>query len=395
MVRIAPKTLTLEMIESASEIQTWLNQFPANDRAVASNLLLKLKFVTRDAYSEWLKSALSGLTEAQCALYAVRKFNKQEERRLWSSTGEMVNRPDASLGSEDLVRSVIAGLIKSDNARFLDHPSLNNLRDRRVHEVALIDDSIGSGKRVSDYIKIMFSNATFLSWWSFGWTRLDIVAFARTNEAQKMIIDHAPGSDHPIRKHPKSRKLNFLSESIYQINQLEARWGSGFQRIIDLCASQKKIPKDRRFGFRGTMANTVFYHSVPNNIPGVLWYASEGWVPLFPRRSVPEWLPTLLEGAISPTLISKGVSRPLLAVLQLIKRGIRNQHSLARSLGVDNVFLQQLLMSGRHSGFLTPGNRLTRVGVQVVWAMQQGSEKEECNRSLYVPEKWCVDRRTV
>ncbi|MFZ0749274.1 MAG: hypothetical protein WAM70_07930, partial [Pyrinomonadaceae bacterium] len=242
---------------------------------------------------------------------------------------------------------------------------------------------------------IMLTNKTFLSWWSFGWLRFHIVAFARTNEATQMITDETPGSDHPIRKHPKSGKLSFRSKSIYPLSRLELRWGNEFQRIVDLCSSYKAIPKAWRLGFRGTMANTVFYHSVPNNIPGVLWYESESWAPLFPRRSVPEWLPTLLERAISPPLMGKKVSAPLLDLLRLIKRGIRNQNSLARSLGVDITFLQQLLMSGRESGFLTLGNRLTKAGAQVIWAMQQGSETDKFDRSLYVPEKWCVDRRTI
>jgi len=395
-MRVTPKNLTLEMIEDSPEIQDWLNQFPDSDRLTAIDLLLKLEFVTRDAYSEWLKTTLSGLTEEKCALLAVRKFSKLEDRCLWDSSGEMVNRPSSSLGSEDLVRSVIAGLMKSNKTHFLDHPSLNELRRGEVHEVALIDDSIGSGKRVSDYIKIMLTNKTFLSWWSFGWIRfLHIVAFARTDEAKEMITKKTPGSDHPIRKHPKSEKLNFCSHSRYEIGQLEKRWGSGFRGIVDLCASQKAIPIKRRLGFRGTMSNIVFYHSVPNNIPGMLWDESESWVPLFPGRSVPDWLPTLLEGPKSSTLMGKRVSGPLLTLLRLIKRGIRNQNSLARSLGVDITFLQQLLASGRDSGFLTLGNRLTKAGVQVIWATQQGAEIDKFDRSLYVPEKWCVDRRTI
>ncbi|PWT73027.1 MAG: hypothetical protein C5B59_14395 [Bacteroidetes bacterium] len=393
-MRSVQKILTLEMVEGSSEIQTWLNQFSDKDRVVATDLLLKLKFVPRDAYSEWLKTTLSGLSENQCGLYAVRKFGKNEDLCLWNASGEMLKRQNLSLGSEDLVRSVIAGLMKSDKSRFLDHPSLNELRDLKVHEIALIDDSIGSGKRVSDYIKIMLTNKTFLSWWSFGWIRFHIVAFARTNEATKIITDEIPGSNHPIRKHRKSEKLNFSSDSIYQTSQLEARWGREFQGIVNLCASQKAIPARRRLGFRGTMSNLVFYHSVPNNIPGMLWHESESWTPLFPSRSVPEWLPTLLDGA-SLTPRGKGVSDSMLALLQLIKRGIRNQNSLARSLGVDGVFLQQLILSGKKSGFLTSGNRLTKAGVQIIWATQHGSEIEEFDRSLYVPEKWCVDRRTI
>jgi len=210
-----------------------------------------------------------------------------------------------------------------------------------------------------------------------------------------MIIEKTPGSDHPIRKYPKSRKIAFSSPLIYQTSHLETRWGSRFQKIVDVCKSQKAIPANLRLGFRGTMANVVFYHSVPNNIPGVLWYECEKWAPLFPRRSVPEWLPSLLEGSPSPRQSDGKISETLLAVLLLIKRGIRNQSTLARALGVDVTFVRQLLAGGQDSGFLTVSNRLTKTGVQVIRATKQGSEIDQFDRSLYVPKKWRVDRATT
>lgn len=211
-----------------------------------------------------------------------------------------------------------------------------------------------------------------------------------------MIVDSTPGSNHPIRKYPKSKKLEFTSQPpVYQASHLESRCGGRFQAIMDLCESQKIIPANYRFGYRGTMANMIFYHSVPNNIPGLLWYRSEKWAPLFPRRSVPEWLPRLLEGASQVTTRGAKVSETLIVTLRSIKRGVRNQNSLARVVGVDVPFLQQLLASGRQSGFLTEGYRLTKAGAQVIWEANQRPEIEEFDRSLYVPKKWRVDQGTT
>jgi hypothetical protein len=144
------------------------------------------------------------------------------------------------------------------------------------------------------------------------------------------------------------------------------------------------------------MSNLVFYHSVPNNIPGLLWYSSAKWVPLFPGRSVPEWLPSVLEGSsqVSTQKIGK-LSETLITTIRALKKGIRNQNSLARAVGVDIPFLQQLLASGRQSGFLTEGNRLTKAGAQVIWEADRRPKIDDFDRSLYVPQKWRVDQGTA
>lgn len=384
------------MIEDCAEVRSWLSQFQNDKHIAAIALLLKLQFVTRDDYAEWLKATLTGLSATRCALYAVRKFDKESE--LWDDAGEVVRRPSSSLGSEDLVQSVVASLIKSDEGRFLDNPNLKDLKDRKVHDIALLDDSIGSGNRVSTFIQMMMKNKTFLSWWSLGWLNLYIVAFARTIESAGRIIKTIPGSDHPVRKFPKSSKVHFISHLTYQETHLYSRWGTNFQKTLDLCRSQKEVPMHFRLGFGETMANIVFYHSVPDNIPGMLWYdGKKNWIPLFPNRTVPEWLPRLLDTTPHGQTQSgtRRIPESLLAVLQLIKKGIRNRNSLAHSLGLDARVLQQILSQGQESGFLTPGTRLTEAGLRAVQAEDPGSGVEFFDRSLYIPQKWRVDRGTV
>jgi hypothetical protein len=392
-VNITLKKFSLEMIEGCPQAKEWLGQFPKDRRGTATNLLLNLQFLTRDTYSEWLKTTLWDLRDGPCALYAVRKFDRGISC-LWNPAGEVVGRPSSSLGSEDLVHSVISGLIKADGQRFLDHPNLEELKIRKVKSIVLIDDSIGSGDRVSSYIKLMMSSKTFLSWWSFGWVRLNVVAFARTKGAEIRIVELAAGSNHPKRKFPKASKIGFLGHLAYEETDLSSRWGPNYQSIIDLCDSISSIPSIVRRGFGNTMANIVFYHSVPDNLPGVLWFQCSEWDALFPDRSVPKWLPVLLDCA-SSTQRQGSLSESFLTVLRLIKKGMRNEHSLARAMGLDAAVLRQILVRGRDSGLLTKGNRLTKAGSQRVWAEKQESDIDQFDRSLYVPSRWCVGQGTV
>jgi len=40
-------------------------------------------------------------------------------------------------------------------------------------------------------------------------------------------------------------------------------------------------------GFKKTKGMMAFEHSVPNNLPAILWKVARGWKPLFPNRAVP------------------------------------------------------------------------------------------------------------
>ena len=390
------KRFSLELVENCQEVQAWLDQFPGDDRITATNLLLRLQFVPRDTYSEWLKATILNLTPNPCALYAVRKFDEATQG-IWGEAGSVVGRPSSSLGSEDLVHSVISSVIKSHSRHFQDHPSLEDIKSSNVHDIALIDDSIGSGQRVYTFIQMMMRNRTFLSWWSFGWINLHIIAFARTIEGTKRIIEETPGSDHAVRRFPKSQKIHFKSLFSYQASLPQHQWGRDYQNIINLCDSQRSLPAWCRRGFDETMANIIFYHSVPNNTPGVLWKRNRRWAPLFPQRSVPEWLPRLLETNLTAqNRIGMGdVPEYLLTVLLLVKKGIRNESSLARIIGFDTSVMKQIVSRARASGFLTAGNRLTEAGRKLVWAEDKGKHVDCFNRTLYIPTAWCVGGGTV
>lgn len=59
------QTLTLNQIDSSPEIATWLSQFKSDeDKLIAKQMLLRLRFVSRGRFSLWFKEALDGfLTE--------------------------------------------------------------------------------------------------------------------------------------------------------------------------------------------------------------------------------------------------------------------------------------------------------------------------------------------
>ncbi len=71
---------------------------------------------------------------------------------MWDKDGMVIARPPASLGSEDLVQSIVSNIIKAKQQFLLDHPNIDELRRNKIHDIILVDDSIGSGDRVRSFI---------------------------------------------------------------------------------------------------------------------------------------------------------------------------------------------------------------------------------------------------
>lgn len=364
-------------------------------------MLMRLHFVSSDEYAAWLRQELENRLSSPIAVFAIRKFDRSV-KCIWDDSGEVVERPAQSQGSEDLVHSVIANVKKNAKDNLLDHPSLDDLKKSKVRNLVLIDDSIGSGSRVKSYIQRMLSNPKFLSWWNYGFIRLHVVAFARTVEGQELITSAVGGSNHHKRKFPISTKLQFAGLYCYPKRPLRQRWGPAWQHVRDAARSCSRIPANRRLGFDGTMANFVFFHSVPNNIPGVLWFDREGWKPLFPQRSLPSWAVELLldknaaMGAHERTVSVSHQDPPeVLSVLGIVKSGYRIESRIAWRAGLDTKVTSEILSKLRTSGLISLENRLTEAGNRMLKQPNKETHVAQKSGVLYIPTQWCADQEEV
>lgn len=391
--------LSVMAVESSPKIRDWLSQFPDDKQITAKMMLCRLNFVSRDTYSEWFRKVIAALPTGEThALYAVRKL-REDETDLWSEEGTVASRPGTSLGSEDLVYSLISNVVRADPSRLLDHPSLAVLRKAKVHDFVLVDDSIGSGDRVSGFINVMLNHPTFLSWWNYGFIRINVISFTRTRESESKIIAKIRGSDHSKRKYPKSSKIEFTSEVVYSTDWIESRWGENYRDILDLCRDQTKVKKWARLGYGDVMANTVFHHSVPNNLPGVVWFQNEKWNGLFPGRALPDWLLALLDEhyqrSNSSASTKADVPEDIKQLLVLVKRGIRRTTSLASRLNCDHKFAMGLLARATELGLVSEHGRLTPVGLDLLKQENTLQALPTWDRSLYIPTSWCAGRATI
>ena len=401
-MEIRLKSLSLDSIEHSAEIQSWLRQFAAVNRHAATSIISRLQFVDRDQYGSWLLDKLATYANGMPhAVYAVRKFS-ESPLALWGANGGVVPRPPATLGSEDFIASILSQATKQHRDWLYDHPSLQTLREHRIHNMVLLDDSIGSGKRVGDFIRLMTNHPTFKSWWSYGVLKLHVVSLARTTQSEVTIRKGLAGSDHGKRKRRSSDKLRFDSDYVYDALDLRRRWGEMHESIADLCDSTTAIPSRFRRGYGRVMGNLVFYHSVPNNIPGTLFSSSGGWRPIFPDRTLPGWCSQLIDspmrqaGTTAPRPdYQNSVPEPVVELLANISSGIRTKSGLARRLDLDKAPLQQMLAKCVRAGLLSEEIRLTPAGLDALRTRNSDRIGTIRDRSLYVPTSWCTDQGTA
>lgn len=392
------KKLLPEDIENSEEIQLWLSQFLNKDILTVKSLLCRLHFISKDEFSNWLLEKLAQYSKLEeesklIAIYSVRKFDGIENESLWLENGKLHPRPAQTQGSEDFVSSIISNATRQHKKRFLDHPSIDDIRYNKVRNIILVDDSIGSGKRVGKFIKSLARNKTFLSWWSRGYITIRVLSYARTIQSEKNILKHAPGSNCVTRKIKLSSKLVFESDVVYDVNKLHTRWGKTSDAILSLCSSTKGIARNRRKGYGNVMGNIVFYHSVPNNIPGLLYVPSEKWNPLFPGRVLPNWLINLLDrrsGSKKNNLQEKDL---MFDFLNLIKSGLRTRASLSRRLDCDVKITQEFIDDAIKIGFISDRMRLTKSGKNHL--CKKNNLKKELDYTLYIPYTWTADQGTI
>lgn len=388
------KHLSVDKIESSPEITQWLSQFNDNQKPIAKIMLSKLTFISRDEFTRWLRKIISKLPEENAiAFYSVRKLNNTGNT-YWDSRGNVISRPGHSQGSEDLVYSIISNIVRSSKNKYLDHPSIIELKGLKVRNYVLIDDSIGSGERVSEFINAMLSHPTFLSWWSLGLVRITLISFARTMGSEARIINAIRGSDHGCRKFRKSEKIEFISKFVYHEKWLESRWGKNYSDVLSLCYNHKKIPKWARLGYGEVLSNIVFYHSVPNNTPGIFWFSDKKWQGLMPERAIPNWLLDLLDNDVhNGKENSSPLSPEIVKLLDLIKCGVRDKSSISMRLNVDYSYVNDLIQYAEKLGLLTAETRLSKVGLNTLInaKLEYEQKKSEWDFSLYIPTSWCVD----
>ncbi len=283
----------------------WLKQFDAEDIETAHLLLDSLVFISNKELVDGIKRCIDAFLdthEGKVAIYVAREVPKnvkdywkiQEEnriervlkRQLEETAGirppsnsktkktiidkaptyfkNKVSRPNPigsskkGIGSEGtfahLCRDICAG-----NNRLLDHPSLSGIKRSICSWLLCIDDIIGSGKRMEEFVRWLNMHKTIKSKRSFRWIKFAAISYAV--------------SEIGLARIENFKILESIGYSTY-VPAGRTFWAD-LQRnkIIEFCKKYGQQTSKSWFacGFKNSMTFTVFEHKCPNTAPAILW----------------------------------------------------------------------------------------------------------------------------
>ena len=328
------------------------------------------------------------------ALFAIREINERvsyfQQTSVKNKSAKFVSplTRSANIGSEGHVTSIIRQIANGDPSKFINHPTVDEMRRRRCRGIFVIDDLIGSGNRTRKFLDAIWLDRTIRSWWSLGYTSLRAIAYSSTRY----------GLRHVARA--KYRPTVVVDRTCPTFPELP--WPM-YKRdaIAILCRlyGNHTSKPAMAMGYKETMAALVFEHGCPNNTPAILWAASakhKNWQPLFPQRTIPADTHTVFPPEIArrdpiSVLIDAGqsrlaktglrsighiTSRQEFALLALLAKGRRRNEALTFATGLSNLQVERRLQKYISWGFMTFTRRVTQGGLDELEHARRFSKKD-------------------
>ncbi|WP_455710630.1 phosphoribosyltransferase-like protein [Streptomyces achromogenes] len=376
---------------STPEGKSWIQNFPAEDRETAELLINSLRIFSADDFrSRLLKMILDRLAEVRgpVAVYPVKNTRKNEQEPLPFPAYRKLP------GSYAIVANIIRDAVENPpkGVAASGAPELCELRDGKFRSVLLIDDYAGSGGLAVRHGKGWMRNTTIRSWRSYGLLEIHYASFAVSSLA-----------DRNIKKERLFDSVSFLE---YGVDFASARWTSRERESIeDLCRAYA-WKKEYAYGRDKSRGLCVMPHTVPNNLPAVLWQkkgpSGGPWEPLFRTRRMNPRQQIELAGygrrieieEISAEIGQRRLARQLdsrlrdespelkklLVLLGALAARKRRDHTLSVHFGVPVGVIAQMLSVGRTLGLIDEERRLTDAG----WAELRSARR--ATKQLPTPE---------
>lgn len=383
----------------------WLEQFELKDKETAERMVSSLTLISHSEFSRAVQRLLeieANKYSESIAFYSVRELSRDKdffEQTCDNETGEVQSLSSGSNhGSEAIITNLIRNFCNTDRNRLLNHPNLDQMRSAKCRTIVYVDDFIGSGNRMCNFLRAFWDHPSIRSWYSFKYIKFVVVAYSGTDAGIKNVENHKTKPAVIYERHcPSFRDMPWRPK--YKTEMID------FFREYGKKTSKKQNP----FGYGSTMTSIVFEHGCPNNVPPILWapdHEKAPWVALFPRRSVlsaeksafpPEITHrdsrvTLLgigqkKIAISGALFRRGeTGEMILLILALIAQGQRKQATLSYATGLNKEMCAKIIDKCIKWGLITQTKRLTEAGNSEL----QAAKKFGKNSKLKLPD-WGED----
>jgi hypothetical protein len=369
--------------------EQWLKNFDEADRATARELTAALVLVSHNEFERGLTSLVYEVGQTIkgfVALYGAREFDESFRFGMGHGGEEIDATPrGVDIGSEGRLANIIRNISLSNPSKFLNHPTLDEIRAKRVDAICVLDDFIGSGKRCSDYWTALWRSPSLRSWTSYKCIQLKTIAYSAT----------AAGIRH-VERHP-AHPSTFIVRHCPTITALHWR-NSRIEAAKTMCRKYANRASLGRWalGFRDRESLLVFEHGCPNNAPAIFWATSKKipeWTSLFPAKRVDVSIVTAFPNEIVrrdavyalveagqrrlASALASNAHRPLTdheaLTLALFSKGQNRVETVANAAGMSAKEASGLIERCIDAGWISARGRITDKGLAELRGMRGSS----------------------
>ena len=377
----------------------WLRQFDPIDQESAISIANNLTLVSHIEFKRNLRSKLEEVAssiEGSVGFFAIREIDATTPfySQTTSHDGKSVNALlSSNQGGEVKIVSIIRELCLSNPKKYLNHPTLESLRESRSDAIIFVDDFIGYGDRTRDFLDSFWRERTIVSWLSGKQIKFHVVAYSGTKEDIGYIKKH------------KSKPQIHIYQGAPTFNS--SSWSRDKkEKVKTLCREYDSIVNKgrenvwRRYGER--MVTMIFEHGCPNDTPAILWsnnFEGNDWDGLFPNHTI-----SSSTTSIFPPEIAKGypvqalqeyeqwrmtnsgglLRKMTLTVLDLISKGQRKSSTISCATGLDIKNCERLIKECIEWSLITKQREIT----------DKGQAKLSRTRKLKTEQSFCFNRGT-
>ena len=369
----------------------WLDQFDLLDQGTATRLANSLTLVSHTEFERNLINKIretASSVDGVVSVFAISKLSASSNQ-----------------GSEVRVANIIRNICRFDMKKFLNHPTIESMREAKCRAIVFVDDFIGSGNRALGFLSSFWMEPTITSWLSLKYIKFHVVAYSGTEDGINRVSKHKSKPQISIyRNTPTFRSMPWSRETKDEVDKLCEKYG----RI----ANKKR--KSMWRGYNKGMTTLVFEHGCPNNTPSILWelgFKDSNWIGLFPNRTISSSTSSVFPAEIvrgdplqvlqdvgqtrlanSASLLRRGeMGQTILLLLALIAKGQRKCSTLCFATGLNSQECERILERCIKWEFLTAQKRLTKRGLAEINAARKSriavSKTLERGSDYYYPRQ--------
>jgi hypothetical protein len=417
------------MLSNNPHVKFWIDQFNFEDRQVAKDLLDELEYIPTVKLLSEIEAELIEIINNtdKVAIIPVRELFSDDECYFpkdlneinsylndqslkidsksinaikGKSTGVGITQkdidgfnpillhPTKQPGSEALIANLITQLKRRYPRKIVTggrdiNPSIIDLRRERCNKLILVDDVIGSGQRMTDFILSLVKNKTINSWVSGNKIELIIICYMKSTKASKKLS-----------KIKQKIVINSIEKfpTFYELN------GSLLRVYEELIEKYSNKSEGSPFGYDKTFGSAIFEHSIPNNIPAIFWRDVHKWSPggkgvihkgkwrsLFSGRTVSA---VIKQGVKSSKSMSFNNRVKLNLVLKALRDevGVNTIRQLAKYLGWEITVCKDIVARLKMNLLIDSQSKITSLGLAELAYLEKSYELIDFNKENYYPE---------